>query len=131
MANRLGVRGKLDVGSPTVLDTMSEDGNWYVTFEDDGQTGYFYAADCSGESMAIRGALHIYNVRDLPDDDPPSTVDIVWSTDDGAVALAINDVPHAAFDLVANRAACRTGAGAGEFPSPYEWDEAMFSPFYE
>ena len=100
-------------------------------FEDDGVTGYFYAVDRSGESQSIRCALHIYNVRDLPEDDPPSTVDIVWSTDDEAVALAINDVPHAAFDLLGSRAICRTGAGAGEFQSPYEWDETMLSRFYD
>ena len=54
------------MGSPTLVDTMSEDGKWYVVFEDDGETGYFYAVDCSGEAQTIRGALHIYNVRDLP-----------------------------------------------------------------
>ena len=55
----------------------------------------------------------------------------MWSTDDQAVALAIDDVPHAAFDLVGKRATCRTGAAATEFAPPYQWDEAMLAPFYE
>ena len=114
------------MGSPTLVDTMSEDGKWYVVFEDDGETGYFYAVDCSGEAQTIRGALHIYNVRDLPEA-TSSSVDIVWSTDDQAVALAIDDVPHAAFDLVGKRATCRTGAAATEFGTKQCWRRSASS----
>jgi hypothetical protein len=62
-----------------------------------------------------------------------ATVAIVWSEGDGCVALTIEGVPQAAFDLAGRRATCLTGSAAAlpHFPPPYEWDESVVAAFYD
>jgi hypothetical protein len=67
------------------------DETWYASdsptssfsgiFEDDGQTGYFYAYDRSQEASPILDAVHIYDVRNVRDREIPSVVEIIWSAD--------------------------------------------------
>ncbi len=80
-------------------------------FEDDGESGYFYALDLSRTGDMILDAIDIYNVENVVDRDRPSQVEIVWSKDGSRCALLINNYPHAAFDFAARRRYCRT-----EFP---------------
>lgn len=47
------------VGTPKVLESFSKHIPYGVVFEDDGDTGYFYAASQDG----ILDALHIYKCR--------------------------------------------------------------------
>jgi len=103
-------------------------------FEDDGETGYFYALDTRQEENPIIDALHIYEVEAVTDKHRPSNVQIIWSLDDRKAALLINDYPHAVFDFDAKRGYCRSG-----FPPPvgdtgwsadgHEWDDSALQLF--
>ena len=77
-------------------------------FEDDGDTGYFYAMDLTRPENMIVDAVHIYNVANVTDRDRDSTVSILWSDDGTKCALLINNYAHAAFDFEATRGYCRT-----------------------
>lgn len=48
-----------------------------TVFEDDGQTGYFYAFDPTKGEMPIIDTLHIYNVENKTDKHTPFTVKIL------------------------------------------------------
>jgi len=122
----------LQVGTETFFESASPEGRYTVVFEDDGQTGYFYALDMDKEGNPIVEALHIYNVASVVDKDISSTLQIVWSADGLKSMLLINDYPHAVFDFEANRGYCRSG-----FPPPNEewtqydneWDDSALELF--
>lgn len=77
-------------------------------FEDDGETGYFYAMDLSRSDNMIVDAVQIYNVANVSDRERESCISIRWSADGMKCALVINDYPHAAFDFTAKCGYCRT-----------------------
>ena len=115
------------VGDPVVVEGESPTPPYVVVFEDDGDTGYFYALDTSRTDNPIVDALHIYDAGAVRDRDVPSMVQIAWSADDLKAVLLINKYPHAIFDFAAQRGYCRSG-----FPPPaddgwtqhgHEWDE--------
>ena len=122
------------MGEPVVIEGPSPTPPFVAVFEDDGDTGYFYALDASQTGNPILDALHIYNARDVSDRHLPSEAQIVWSEDGRKVVLLINDHPHAVFDFTARRGCCRSG-----FPPPaenaewsregHEWDEAALKWF--
>jgi hypothetical protein len=125
---------EIKVGKEIVIEGPSPTPPFVAVFEDDGETGYFYALDASREENPILDALHIYDVEGVTDRHLPSQVQIVWSMDDRKAALLINDFPHAVFDFVARRGYCRDG-----FPPPaegdewsaggHEWDDAVLEFF--
>jgi hypothetical protein len=87
-----------------------------AVFEDDGETGYFYAYDCEGEAR-ILDALHIYNAAAVVDGDRESVAEIVWSGDGMMAALLLNQYAHAVVDFAARCSYSRTG-----FPTaPENW----------
>jgi hypothetical protein len=97
------------VGTETVLSSVSLAADYGGVFEDDGDTGYFYAVDHPSQSEGrILGAVHIYNVASVADRAVPSRVTILWSQDGVKCALLISDYPHAVFDFAARRGYCRT-----------------------
>jgi hypothetical protein len=96
------------VGSDVFVAEDAPDGRYSAFFEDDGETGYFYAVDLSRQDNMILDAVHIYNVANVMDRDRPSTLSIVWSEDGSKCALLINGYPHAAFDFASKRGYCRT-----------------------
>lgn len=106
-------------------------------FEDDGETGYFYAWEQHAEGDGrILDAVHVYNVASIVDAERPSTADIVWSADGMKVVLLINAYPHAAFDFDAKRGYCRTNfpncrqhSGEGWRTASHEWDDAVMNYF--
>jgi hypothetical protein len=98
----------LQVGTETLIQMDAPSGQWSAFFEDDGETGYFYAVDVERPSDNILDAVHIYNVSNVVDGDRPSTVSIAWSEDESKCALLINAYPHAIFDFIAKRGYCRT-----------------------
>jgi hypothetical protein len=122
------------VGKSTVISAAVPKGTYTAVFEDDGETGYFYALDASVKDQAIRDALHVYDVESVTDKTTLATVRIGWSLDNAKAVLLINDYPHAVFDFQARRGYCRTG-----FPPPapdnqwsaegHEWDEACIALF--
>ena len=95
-------------GDKSFMAEDSPNGQFSAFFEDEGDTGYFYAADLSKTDEAILDAVHIYNVANVVDKDRPSSLEIVWSSDGLKCALLINGFTHAAFDFVAKRGYCRT-----------------------
>jgi hypothetical protein len=100
---------ELHIGRPTVVDSRAPKGVFAAVFEDDGDTGYFYALDTRQEEQQIQDALHIYNVSSVTDRHTPSKVSIGWSADGTKVVLLINAEPHAVFDFEARQGCCRTG----------------------
>jgi hypothetical protein len=131
MPSSIDVDTEFPVGEACVL-SKSPDGNVGAVFEDDGDTGYFYAVQLvRGKPGPILDAVHIYNVANITDRHIPSRLQIVWSHDSRAAALVINRYPHAIFDFVQRRACCRTG-----FPPPseswgasHDWDDTMLGLF--
>lgn len=123
----------LMVGTPTTIQRDSPDGRYGSFFEDDGETGYFYALDLARTGNPIVDAVHIYNVANVVDRHKPSRVKIVWSKDGMKCALLINEYPHAAFNFSARRGYCRTNfpnfkdpADGGWVKSDHSWsDEAV------
>jgi len=106
----------LNVGTPDVIEFKSQYGKLSAVFEDDGDTGYFYALDYSFKGRPIQEATHIYNVKNVSDRNIPSRVRIVWSADGRKTCLWINEYPHAVFDFAAQKGYCRTN-----FPPPGKW----------
>ena len=100
----------------------SSKGQYSAVFEDDGETGYFYAVDLTRPDKMILDAVHIYNVGTVVDKDRPSTLAIVWSEDGLKCALLINDYAHAAFDFAERRGFCRTN-----FPNSPNREEGCWS----
>ena len=103
----------IDVGTQTVVESDTLDGLRGVAFEDDGETGYFYARDYRVPQHLFVDALHVYTVAAVTDKDIPSTVQILWSADSICAALIINQRPHAVFDF--HR---RCGYSLDNFPEP-------------
>jgi hypothetical protein len=95
------------VGQDTFIDSTAKNGN-AVVFEDNEETGYFYAVDINDDSN-ILDALHIYNVADVIDKDKSSTIRILWTTDFMKAVLSINNYYHAIFDFKAKAGYCRNG----------------------
>jgi hypothetical protein len=107
------VRQQLEVGTPTVVRSVSANGRYAVVFEDDGDTGYFHALDHRRVDQPIVDALHIYDASTVVKGDRQHTLRIAWSDDAEKAALFLNDYPHAVFDFAARRGYCRTN-----FPPP-------------
>ena len=96
------------VGNEVWFAVDSPGGRYSAFFEDDGETGYFYAYDLNNSSRPILDAVHIYSVENVVDRVRPSVAEIVWSDDGSKCALIINRYPHAVFDFEAKRGYCRT-----------------------
>jgi hypothetical protein len=124
----------LNVGSDTYFESVSPQGRYGVVFEDNKDTGYFYALDMNrnGQENPILDALHIVNVQSVVDRDIPSTLQIAWSDDGLKAALIINKYLHAVFDFEAKRGYCRSS-----FPPPderwtehgHQWDDSVMELF--
>ena len=69
----------LAVGQPCQSHAQSPlTPHFAVVFEDDGQTGYFYALDTRNEQQPIATALHIYNVDNVTDAQLLGKIQICW-----------------------------------------------------
>jgi len=119
-------------GDELLFGSQSEDGHAAVLFEDDGETGYFYARETL--NGPILDALHIYSVKAVKDRDLASEYKIGWSASGRQVMLMINGYPHAVFDFDGRKGWCRSG-----FPRPpsgkewsldgHDWDESCLASF--
>ncbi len=97
------------VGSPIVLEGRAPSGPFVAVFEDDGDTGFFYALNPSVEGSPFQDGVHIYNVANVSERDKPVCAAIGWAIDNQKVVLLINDYPHAIFDFDAKQGYCRSG----------------------
>ena len=96
-------------GEDTFIESISSENNYAVAFEDDTETGYFYAIELNkgtGEQQ-ILDAVHIYEVEDIEAAKKPGRVNIIWSTDWLRCALLINNYCHAVFDFANHGGYCR------------------------
>ncbi len=117
-------------GDDLFLASESEDGSVAVVFEDDGDTGYFYAG--ASVNGPILDALHICNVVSIVDRDRPSEYKIGWSPSGRQAILIINEQAHAVFDFDRKKGWCRSG-----FPPSnrkwsldgHDWDETCIGYF--
>jgi len=131
---QLVVEQQFLAGQPTVVESSAPRGSFGAVFEDDGETGYFYALDTSLKDHQIQDALHVYNVASITDRAELSTVAVAWSDDGARVVLLINGYAHAVFDFQAKQGFCRTG----EPPAPgngrwsrqgHAWSDAALERF--
>lgn len=95
------------VGQDTFIDSVADNGN-VVVFEDDKETGYFYALDRT-DGISILDALHIYDVANVRDKNKPSNIKILWTKDEMKAVLSINNYYHAIFDFNDRAGYCRNG----------------------
>jgi len=109
----LGAESTIRVGVDTIIEATAPDGQRGVVFEDDGNTGYFYARDFSQPDLLFIDALHVYDVAAVSDSDRPSVVKIIWTCDFMAAALLINQRPHVIFHFGE-----RCGYAEKPFPEP-------------
>ena len=123
-------------GAPVVVAADSPIERFSTVFEDDGQTGYFYAYDSRSTTNPILDAVHIYNVSAVVDRHIDSVAEILWSADGLKSALFINGYPHAVFDFAAKRGYCRNNApnlpqaNQGDWNgSTHEWDDSVMLDF--
>lgn len=122
------------VGQETVVEGPAPEGPFSAVFEDDGQTGYFYALDRSAHVQPIQDAVQIYNVVNVTDRAMPSTAKVGWSKDNQKVVLLMNGYPHAVFDFEARQGFCRTGfppapSNGNWSTSGHAWDEGAIELF--
>jgi hypothetical protein len=104
-------------GEDTFIESISSENNYAVVFEDDTETGYFYAIAlnaATGEQQVL-DAVHIYEAEDIKLEKRPGVINILWSTDWLRSALLINNYCHAVFDFAGQGGYCRN-----EFPPPNE-----------
>jgi hypothetical protein len=122
------------VGTPVVMEGAAPEGPFMAGFEDDGDTGYFYALDRSAEGNPLQDAVHVYNTANVNDREKPVSAVIGWSVDSKKAVLLLNDYPHAIFDFDRRQGYCRTG-----FPPPnpegkwsiggHSWEESAIDLF--
>ena len=106
------------IGEATIIESQASENNYVVVFEDDTETGYFYAAERtdSDDGMRILDALHIYNTDEISDEEKKAAIKIIWSKDWLKCALVINSYCHAVFDFEQQR-----GYNRNEFPPPNDF----------
>ena len=68
-------------------------------FEDDGETGYFYALDMRQNAQPIVDSLHVYNVDNTRNHHEARKLEICWDESGYLALLLINGYPHAVFDF--------------------------------
>jgi Uncharacterized protein conserved in bacteria len=107
-----------NAGEDTFIECHAQENNYAVVFEDDTDTGYFYAVetDPATGGQRILDALHIYNIEEVADEERKATIRIIWSTDWWRCALIINKQCHAVFDFQNHGGYCRS-----EFPPPNQF----------
>ena len=119
---QIGEKVVLQVDAPSRLVT--------VVFEDDGDTGYFYALtpNESGQ-LELLDALHVYNAEDSLRGTSVQ-LEIAWSEDSQLAGLRMNASLWALFDFGAE-----TGWSRSNFPPPAgrwrmgearpDWDDGL------
>jgi len=116
-------------GSEALLTSNSSCAPFSATFEDDGETAYFYACDPSRPENPILDAVHIYSASQLVTRGQHFVAQITWSPDGLKAGLHLNGQLHALLDFAASRAYCRTNfpppSGAWAAPAREPWREQL------
>jgi hypothetical protein len=131
------VNESFNPGQEYYLASHSPSAPYSAFFEDDGETGYFYAWEQgqNGDGR-ILDTVHIYNVASVVDRERDSRAEISWSIDGMKAMLSINGYPHAAFDFDAKRGYGRTNfpnfphkSADGWRKESHEWDDGVMNLF--
>ena len=101
------------IGEKFVLQVDAPSRQLTVVFEDDGDTGYFYALAPTGSGeLELLDALHIYNAEEsLRGTDV--RLELVWRDDSERAGLRVNATLWALFDFPA-----QSGWSRSNFPPP-------------
>ncbi len=99
---------------PEAYQKPFEGSGYGVVFEDDGETGYFYATD--ERFSEVLDALHLYDRGTQNEIVTGDQVFIVWNPRLLKAGIHYHGQFQAVVDFKNRRACCRTG-----FPSPSEW----------
>ena len=115
----LTLEDQLFLGQPKQVGTHSTvHDHLAVMFEDDGETGYFYALDMRQNAQPVVDYLHVYNVDNTRNHHEARKLEICWDESGYLALLLINGYPHAVFDFALWRSGaaslsvvvCSTGA---------------------
>jgi hypothetical protein len=106
-------------GEEVFLESHSPENRYGIVFEDNGETGYFYAVETipdqgQGE-IRILDALHIYDSLERKKEGAPLGIEVIWSRDWLKCALILGGACHAVFDFENQGGYC-----INEFPPPNE-----------
>jgi hypothetical protein len=102
------IRRVVTAGMKTSMASVSPLQEFCVLFEDDGETGYFYALLASRQHNKILDMVNVYTVDPATDPVLYYEMGIVWSQDGSKAMLLLNGYPQAVFDFQAKRGYCRT-----------------------
>ena len=84
------VEAQIQEGRPDVLESRSASEPLMAVFEDDGETGYFYALDLSGtHGQKIADAVQIYSVDAGGQGTLVRVIRIAWSLDGWKAGLLV------------------------------------------
>lgn len=106
-------KAEIAPGEGAWIGSKSSQGEFAVVFEDDGETGYFYASNTLDVDVEIYDALHVYDLNDFPDS--KLELKIGWSPSGFQAVLMVNQEPTAVFDFIEKRGWC-----LNNFPPPNE-----------
>lgn len=110
-------------GEPVVLDVPGPVASRLVVFEDDGDTGYFYAVEAPDDGAPrIIDAVFVYGAPGAGAA-APEIAEVRWSADGARAALFLGGVAEAAFDFDRGRGYGRSGGPGGGQP----WDPAVLA----
>lgn len=108
-------------GEPVVLDVPGPVASRLVVFEDDGDTGYFYAVEATDDTAPrILDAVFVYDATG-DGSAAPEIAEVRWSADGSRAALFLSGMPEAAFDFGSRRGYGRSGGPGGR----QQWDPAV------
>src|SRR3954449_2219955 len=102
------LRRLVTTGAKTSMESISPLKEFCVAFEDDGETGYFYALNGSRRDNKILDVVNIYTVDQICDPLIRCEVRIMWSNDGSKAMLLMDEYSHAVFDFKEKRGYCRT-----------------------
>jgi hypothetical protein len=115
------------IGDKLVVQMDAPSHEVTVVFEDDGDTGYFYALAPNGSGgLELLDALHVYNAEaDLRGTDV--RLQIEWSEDSALAGLRVNATLWALFDFTA-----QSGWSRSNFPPPAgQWRQGEDRPAWD
>lgn len=117
------------IGKRELVRSNSPGTKYAVAFEDNGQSGFFYALDRTDSRSPVLDTLHLYDVSAIADHTNAFPLQIIWSRNGMQAAVVINRLTYAVFDFEARRGYCRDGKPDPNprFTSyPHQWsDEAL------
>ena len=116
-------------GDKGYIDSLSATSPFATSFEDDGDTGYFYALERTDGDIKILAALQIYVVAIARL--VPHQLQIVWSHDGLKTALLVDGVAHAVFDFAAKHGYCRRAeaTASADWDSDHSWSDVALDLF--